>query len=117
MERPALGSRRRPISFVEDRYGHDRRYAIDAGKIIEQELGWHASKTFETGMAKTVHWYLENRSWWHSIIERGYDLGALDADIRLMGLRAPTPNSAQFRPFILIRQNQHSPRPSNRTSL
>ena len=66
------GSRRRLISFVEDRHGHDRRYAINAGKI-ERELGWRAQETFETGLAKTVKWYLENRSWWQAIIERGYD--------------------------------------------
>jgi len=66
------GSRRRLISFVEDRQGHDRRYALDTSKI-EQELGWRARETFETGMAKTVRWYLENRAWWQEIIERGYD--------------------------------------------
>jgi dTDP-glucose 4,6-dehydratase len=60
------------ISFVEDRQGHDRRYALDTSKI-EQELGWRARETFETGMAKTVRWYLENRAWWQAIIERGYD--------------------------------------------
>lgn len=65
------GSRRRLISFVEDRPGHDRRYAIDAGKI-ERELGWRARESFETGLEKTVRWYLENRSWWQAIIERGY---------------------------------------------
>ncbi len=66
------GSRRRLISFVEDRQGHDRRYALDTSKI-EQELGWRARETFETGMAKTVRWYRENRAWWQAIIERGYD--------------------------------------------
>ena len=69
---PDGSRRRRLISFVEDRQGHDHRYAIDASKI-EQELGWRAQETFETGMAKTIHWYLENRPWWQSIIERGYD--------------------------------------------
>ena len=69
---PDGSRRRRLISFVEDRHGHDHRYAIDASKI-EQELGWRAQETFETGMAKTIHWYLENRPWWQSIIERGYD--------------------------------------------
>jgi dTDP-glucose 4,6-dehydratase len=50
------------ITFVKDRPGHDRRYAIDASKI-ENELGWRPSETFETGIRKTVQWYLENTSW------------------------------------------------------
>jgi dTDP-glucose 4,6-dehydratase len=65
------GSRRRLISFVADRPGHDRRYGIDASKL-ERELGWRAAETFETGLAKTVQWYLENRSWWQAILNRGY---------------------------------------------
>jgi dTDP-glucose 4,6-dehydratase len=65
------GPRRRLISFVCDRPGHDRRYAIDASKV-ERELGWRATETFETGLAKTVHWYLNNRSWWQTILRRGY---------------------------------------------
>ena len=79
------GSRHRLIGFVEDRPGHDRRYAIDAAKI-ERELGWRAQETFETGLEKTVKWYLENRAWWRAIIERGYDpkrvglVGAATAD-------------------------------------
>jgi dTDP-glucose 4,6-dehydratase len=72
LEASRNGSRRRLISFVEDRQGHDRRYAMDTSKI-EQELGWRARETFETGMAKTVRWFLDNRSWWQAIIERGYD--------------------------------------------
>ena len=66
------GPRRRLISLVEDRPGHDRRYAIDASKI-ENELGWRAAETFESGLVKTVNWYCENRAWWKSILERGYD--------------------------------------------
>ena len=50
------------ITYVKDRPGHDRRYAIDAGKIA-QELGWKPAETFETGMEKTVRWYLENSEW------------------------------------------------------
>jgi dTDP-glucose 4,6-dehydratase len=65
------GTRRRLISFVEDRPGHDRRYAIDATKI-ETELGWRAQETFETGIEKTVRWFLDNRTWWKNILERGY---------------------------------------------
>ena len=70
-EPSAHGSRRRLISFVADRPGHDRRYGIDASKL-ESELGWRAIETFETGLAKTVQWYLENRSWWQAILNRGY---------------------------------------------
>jgi dTDP-glucose 4,6-dehydratase len=65
------GARRRLITFVEDRPGHDRRYAIDATKI-ETELGWHAQETFETGLEKTVRWFLDNQTWWQNILERGY---------------------------------------------
>ena len=56
------GSYERLISFVADRPGHDRRYAIDAGKI-ERELGWRPYETFESGLEKTVQWYLDNSGW------------------------------------------------------
>jgi dTDP-glucose 4,6-dehydratase len=59
------------ITFVSDRPGHDRRYAIDPSKI-ERELGWRATETFESALRKTVVWYLHNRNWWQSILERGY---------------------------------------------
>jgi len=59
------------ISFVPDRPGHDRRYAIDAGKI-ERELGWTPAVTFTVGLASTVSWYLENRSWWETIRSGAY---------------------------------------------
>ena len=59
------------ITFVEDRPGHDRRYAIDAGKI-ERDLGWTPRETFETGMRKTVLWYLENREWCEGVLSGGY---------------------------------------------
>ena len=67
------------IHFVKDRPGHDRRYAIDPSKI-EEELGWRPLKTFETGLAKTVDWYLANPDWWEPIRSgayRGERLGAL----------------------------------------
>ncbi|MCG2645522.1 MULTISPECIES: dTDP-glucose 4,6-dehydratase [Bradyrhizobium] len=67
----AEGSRRRLISFVTDRPGHDRRYAIDASKL-ERELGWRAEETFESGIEKTVRWYLDQKPWWTAILERGY---------------------------------------------
>jgi dTDP-glucose 4,6-dehydratase len=59
------------ITFVEDRLGHDRRYAIDATKIRE-ELGWQPRYTFEEGLKKTIDWYLENRSWWENILSGEY---------------------------------------------
>ena len=62
----AAGSCRRLITFVEDRPGHDLRYAIDCSKI-ERELGWSPKETFETGLYKTVKWYLENPDWWQAI--------------------------------------------------
>jgi dTDP-glucose 4,6-dehydratase len=67
----ATGDRKRLISFVIDRPGHDRRYAIDASKL-ERELGWRAKESFESGLEKTVAWYLANRTWWQSIQRRGY---------------------------------------------
>jgi dTDP-glucose 4,6-dehydratase len=60
---PGNTSRRDLITFVQDRPGHDARYAIDASKI-ERELGWTPLETFETGMEKTISWYLENEVWW-----------------------------------------------------
>ncbi len=60
--RPRAGGYRALINFVTDRPGHDRRYAIDARKITG-ELGWSPRETFETGLAKTVKWYLENAAW------------------------------------------------------
>lgn len=59
------------ITYVKDRPGHDMRYAIDAGKI-ERELGWRPQETFETGMRKTVSWYLNNESWWRSVQDGSY---------------------------------------------
>lgn len=59
------------ITYVKDRPGHDMRYAIDAGKI-ERELGWRPEETFETGMRKTVSWYLNNEKWWRSVQDGSY---------------------------------------------
>ena len=71
--RPLAGGRARRslITFVGDRPGHDRRYAIDASKIAA-ELGWQPKHTFEAGMAETVDWYLDNESWWRPIREGRY---------------------------------------------
>jgi dTDP-glucose 4,6-dehydratase len=66
------GSRHdRLITFVTDRPGHDQRYAIDASKL-ENELGWRAQETFETGVKKTVGWYLERSDWWKPLRENIY---------------------------------------------
>ena len=73
----ASGARERLITFVTDRPGHDRRYAIDASKI-KRELGWTPQETFETGLRKTVAWYLENADWWRRIrsgVYQGQRLG------------------------------------------
>jgi dTDP-glucose 4,6-dehydratase len=67
------------ITFVQDRPGHDLRYAIDASKI-ERELGWRPEETFETGLRKTVQWYLANESWWKRVQDGSYQgqrLGSL----------------------------------------
>lgn len=70
--RPARrGERRRLITFVTDRPGHDHRYAIDASKL-ETELGWRAQQSFETGIEHTVRWYLANGGWWQDIVSGGY---------------------------------------------
>jgi len=61
------------ISYVEDRPGHDRRYAIDTSKI-NCELGWLPKETIETGLQKTVEWYLENSGWWGRILSGEYQL-------------------------------------------
>jgi len=63
---PAGPSRRRLITFVADRPGHDQRYAIDAGKL-ERELGWRARHDFDSGLVETVRWYLDNRAWWEPL--------------------------------------------------
>ena len=68
---PGPTSRAELIEFVTDRPGHDARYAIDAAKL-ETELGWRAQETFETGIAKTVRWYLDNDWWWRPLRDR-YD--------------------------------------------
>lgn len=64
------------IVYVKDRPGHDVRYAIDASKI-ERDLGWAPQETFETGLRKTVEWYLSNQTWWKRVLDGDYCLGRL----------------------------------------
>ena len=59
------------ITYVTDRAGHDKRYAIDASKL-EEELGWTPSITFEEGLSKTVDWYLENQDWVEKVTSGTY---------------------------------------------
>ena len=73
------------IAFVTDRPGHDARYAIDATKL-ETELGWRAQENFDTGVEKTVHWYLDNEWWWRPLRDKVYAgerLGLIDATERV----------------------------------
>src|SRR5215475_11047082 len=77
---PASRSRRDLITFVADRPGHDRRYAIDPGKV-ESELGWRPAESFESGLRQTVRWYMDNRSWWGPLrrhVYAGERLGLID---------------------------------------
>nr|MBP8795366.1 GDP-mannose 4,6-dehydratase [Brachymonas sp.] len=59
------------ITFVKDRPGHDRRYAVDATKIA-RELGWRPTETFESGIRKTVQWYLDNPGWVEQVTSGAY---------------------------------------------
>lgn len=74
--RQPAGSYRQLITFVKDRPGHDRRYAIDASKI-QRELGWIPQETFSSGIRKTVQWYLDNRSWWQRVLSGHYRLARM----------------------------------------
>jgi dTDP-glucose 4,6-dehydratase len=74
-----IGPRKSLIHFVTDRPGHDMRYAIDAGKIAK-DLGWEPRETFDSGLRKTVEWYMANRAWWERIrsgVYRGERLGVV----------------------------------------
>ena len=76
---PTSQPRERLITFVTDRPGHDQRYAIDASKI-KRELGWEPQETFDSGLRKTVRWYLDNPQWWQRIrtgVYRGERLGSV----------------------------------------
>ncbi|MBR7889313.1 dTDP-glucose 4,6-dehydratase [Marinomonas sp. A79] len=72
------------ITYVTDRPGHDVRYAIDASKI-ERALGWKPEETFETGLRKTVQWYLSNETWWRRVLDGSYSmerLGSLEKGVQ-----------------------------------
>ncbi|HRQ82476.1 MAG TPA: dTDP-glucose 4,6-dehydratase [Azospirillaceae bacterium] len=78
---PAGAPHARLITFVADRPGHDRRYAIDCGKI-ERELGWTPRESFQSGLRKTVEWYVAREDWWRPVLDgsyRGQRLGLSDA--------------------------------------
>ncbi|MEL6724343.1 MAG: dTDP-glucose 4,6-dehydratase [Pseudomonadota bacterium] len=78
---PGDEPRRSLIKFVADRPGHDHRYAIDATKI-ETQLGWRAQETFDTGLRKTVEWYLANEAWWRPLrnsVYKGQRLGLVES--------------------------------------
>ena len=68
---PSFGSRRQLIEHVADRPGHDRRYAIDCNKLMD-ETGWRPSVDFETGLQRTVDWYLENNTWVERVLDGSY---------------------------------------------
>jgi dTDP-glucose 4,6-dehydratase len=72
------------ITYVQDRPGHDRRYAIDSSKM-QRELGWTPKETFETGLRKTVQWYLDNSKWCQNVQDGSYQrerLGVVTGDIK-----------------------------------
>lgn len=79
--RPGTGARKGSITFVENRPGHERRYAIDATEL-ETELGWKAEISFEAGLRKTVRWYLANERWWRPLREWRYGGERLAPQIR-----------------------------------
>ena len=64
-----LGVSRDLITYVDDRLGHDKRYAIDPTKL-ETELGWKPLYTFDTGILETIEWYLNNEDWWRPLKEQ-----------------------------------------------
>jgi dTDP-glucose 4,6-dehydratase len=67
------------ITFVKDRPGHDKRYAIDASKIIN-EIGWSPEENFDSGLQKSVKWYLDNSKWWKKILSGSYKLERIGID-------------------------------------
>jgi dTDP-glucose 4,6-dehydratase len=76
LDSKSISSYKELITFVKDRPGHDVRYAIDATKI-ERELDWKPEETFESGIKKTVEWYLNNKYWWSRVLDGSYKLERL----------------------------------------
>ena len=76
------------ITFVTDRPGHDLRYAIDASKI-ERELGWRPEETFDSGIRKTVVWYLDNPQWWQAILSGEYQMQRSGTALELTQTHSP----------------------------
>ena len=91
--RPEAAPHSRLIAYVADRPGHDHRYAIDASKL-ESELGWKAMENFESGLAKTVAWYLANESWWRPLRKAVYGGERLG----LIGPAEPAASCGQHEP-------------------
>jgi dTDP-glucose 4,6-dehydratase len=87
--RPTGAPHRDLITYVPDRPGHDRRYAIDPRKI-EAELGWRAERSFATGINETIRWYLDHESWWQPLRERVYS----GARLGLLSAMAPARSTA-----------------------
>ena len=80
-EKPTgISSYRELIIFVKDRPGHDALYSIDASKI-QRELGWMPEESFESGLRKTVQWYLDNPEWWKRVLSGAYRMERIGADI------------------------------------
>ena len=86
------GPYRELITFVADRPGHDLRYAIDPAKL-ERELDWRPMETFESGIERTVRWYLDNEWWWRPIVERSYARERLGLAIGAPDRRQVTPRT------------------------
>jgi dTDP-glucose 4,6-dehydratase len=78
---PGGASRRTLIEYVADRPGHDRRYAIDASEL-ETQLGWRAQENFESGIERTVRWYLDNGWWWRPLRDAGHGVARLGLQSR-----------------------------------
>jgi len=85
------------ICFVKDRPGHDQRYAIDASKV-KRELGWTPHESFESGMRKTVKWYLNNKNWWKRVLSGDYQLERIGTQSALSDAFVPTSNSKAVLP-------------------
>ena len=80
---PVNAPHERLITYVTDRPGHDMRYAIDARKI-QKELDWKPIENFETGLRKTIDWYLDNQKWWEAILDGSYQLDRLGINSRVI---------------------------------